>query len=326
VGKEFSVFEGDVKVPEHTGAPRLVGPVIGYGLQDYPAHLHVPFKVVDKQLLIDPDSTIASSENVAFFFSVMDVSKSLWEDGKVELRVSGLRPNEPSQKALTLSLKDYPYHEIMGIHHSFPARELSPDYYEMTLTVKDGDGSLLDESASNFIISPSEGISHPVTMTRSFPLSNYFLFVYSLANQYDRAGIPEKAHALYEKAFSLRPDYHAGIVEYVQFLQKNKEFAQSLALIEIIKGVDPFQFDYFLFKGKAYMGMEKYFMAIENFLEGNKIYDSDTRLLNSLGFCFYKTGDRKRALEVLQSSLSLNPEQEDIKALIQAVEKERDTT
>ena len=72
------------------------------------------------------------------------------------------------------------------------------------------------------------------------------------------------------------------------------------------------------------MGMEKYFTAIENFLEGNKIYDSDIRLLNSLGFCFYKTGEKQRALEVLRSSVKLNPEQEDIKALIQEIEKEQD--
>ena len=100
-------------------------------------------------------------------------------------------------------------------------------------------------------------------------------------------------------------------------------FERSLVLIENIKGVDRLQFDYFLFKGKTYLGMEKYFMAIENFLEGNKIYDSDIRLLNSLGFCFYKTGDKQRALEVLRSSVRLNPEQEDVKALIQAIEREK---
>jgi Tfp pilus assembly protein PilF len=65
-------------------------------------------------------------------------------------------------------------------------------------------------------------------------------------------------------------------------------------------------------------------MAIDNFLEGNKIYDSDIRLLNSLGYCFHKTGNQQRALEVLRSSLRLNPEQEEVKALVQEIEKDRD--
>ncbi len=326
VGKEFSVFEGEVVVPEHTGAPRIVGPAVGYGLQNYPAHLHVPFKVVDKQLLIDPKSTISLSEDIAFFFSVMNATKDLWEKGKVEVHLIGLRENDPSRKVLNLDLKDFPFHEILGINHSFAAKELSPDYYELKLVMKDGEGSVLDEQTANFIISPFEGVSHPVTMTKSFPLSNYYLFVYSLANQYDRAGMPEKAGSFYEKAYSLNLDYYPGIIEYAQFLQKNKMFERSLAMIENMKDANESRFEYLLFKGMAYMGMEKYFTAIENFLEGNKIYDSDIRLLNALGYCFYKTGDKQRALEVLRSSMRLNPEQEDVKALIRAIEKDQKET
>ena len=240
------------------------------------------------------------------------------------MNVSGLRENAPSRKTVTLELKDYPFHEIMGIAYSLAAEGLSPDYYELKLMMRDEQGSLLDEKTANFIISPAEGIPHPVTMTKSFPLTNYYLFVYSLANQYERAGVSDKAGSLYEKAFSLKPDYHPGIVQYAQFYQKNKMFQQSLSLIENIKDVERLRFDYFRLKGSAYMGMEKYFEAIENFLEGNKIYNSDIRLLNSLGFCFYKTGDKQRALEVLRSSLKLNPEQEDIKSLIATIEKEQD--
>lgn len=69
------------------------------------------------------------------------------------------------------------------------------------------------------------------------------------------------------------------------------------------------------------MGMARYDDAIDNLLEGNKIYNSDTSLLNSLGFCFYKTEQKERALNVLRASLRLNPNQENIKKLIEEVEK-----
>jgi GWxTD domain-containing protein len=324
VGKEFSVSEREILVPEPIGTPKLIRPVVGYGLQDYPSHLHVPFKVMDKQLLIDPKNTISLSEEIAFFFSVMNVSKDLWEKGKVDVSVKGLREKDPSQKTFGINLRDHPFHRIIGINYAFEARDLSPDYYELQLSMKDGEGATLDEKTANFIVSPAEGVPHPVTMTKSFPLANYYLFVYSLASQYDRSNEPEKAQSYYEKAFSLRPDYYPGVVEYANFLQKIKKFERSLSLIENFKEVEDLKFDYYLLKGKAYMGMEKYFEAIENFLEGNKIYDSDTRLLNSLGFSFYKTGDEQRALEVLRSSLKLNPEQEDVKAMVQAIEKEKD--
>ena len=55
--------------------------------------------------------------------------------------------------------------------------------------------------------------------------------------------------------------------------------------------------------------------SIPRVQEGNKIYNSDTRLLNSRGFCYSKTGQKKEALEVLNASLRLDPDQPDIKAL-----------
>jgi GWxTD domain-containing protein len=324
VGKEFSVFNGKIMVPEHKGVPKLVGPVVGYGLQNYPAHLHVPFKVVDKQLLVDSKSTISLSEDIAFFFSIMNVSKELWETGKIEVNINGLSENSPSQKALTLDMKDYPFHEIIGINYSLAAKEFSPDYYDLKLQMKDGEGSILDENTTNFIISPADGVPHPVTLAKSFPLSNYYLFVYSLANQYDRAGAPKNAESFYEKAFSLNPDYRPGMIEYAHFLLKIRRYQKCLNLIENVKEDENLRFEYFLVKGKAYMGMGKYFTAVENFLEGNKIYDSDIRLLNSLGYCLYKTGDKQGALETLRASLRLSPDQLEIKNFIQEIEKDLD--
>jgi GWxTD domain-containing protein len=322
VGKEFSVSEREISVPDQARFPELVGLVVGYALQDYPQNLHVPFKVMDKQLLIDPKSTISLSEDVAFFFSVMNVSRDLWERGKVEISIKGLREKDPTQQAFTVDLADYPFHPLIGINYHLEAKGLTPDYYELKLTMNDGEGSVLDEKTAHFIVSPVEGVPHPVTVTKSFPLANYYLFVYSLANQYDRSGEPEKARLYYERAFSLKPDYAPGVIEYASFLQRIKMFERSLTLIENIKEVEDSRFEYLLLKGKAYMGMEKYFAAIESLLEGNKIYDSDTRLLNSLGYCYYKTGEKQKALEVLRSSLKLNPGQEDTKALIQTIEKE----
>jgi len=104
-----------------------------------------------------------------------------------------------------------------------------------------------------------------------------------------------------------------------------RKFQQGLDLIENIKNDEDLRFEYFLVKGKAYMGMEKYFAAVENLQEGNKIYNSDIRLLNSLGYCFYETGDKQRALETLRASLRLNPDQKDVQALVQEIEKNFDT-
>ena len=112
--------------------------------------------------------------------------------------------------------------------HSFPAKELSPDYYDVTLSLVDKDGKTIDEKTTNFIVSPLDAISHPIAHAKSFPLSNNFAYFYMLARQYDQVKEYKKAETNYEKAYGMNPDYKRGLAEYAHFLQKIKKFAESL--------------------------------------------------------------------------------------------------
>jgi tetratricopeptide (TPR) repeat protein len=102
---------------------------------------------------------------------------------------------------------------------------------------------------------------------------------------------------------------------------KNNKFDKALELAEYIKQDEQMQFDYHLIKGQAQLGKEMYMQAIESLEEGNKIYNSDTRLLNSLGYCYYKTAQKSKAIEVLNASLRVNPDQEEVKKLLAEIEK-----
>jgi GWxTD domain-containing protein len=321
VGKEFSVFEKNISISEESKAPKIIGPVLGYKIQNYRTPFHLPFKAAENKLFVDPKITYCSKDDVAFFINLTNITENLWNGGKVKVSIEGLRKQNPQQMSFSLELKSYPYYRILDMAHSFPANELSPDYYKMKLALINYKGEILDEKSANFIVSPEETIPHPVILAKGFPLANSFLYFYSLAYQYDKEGEYEKAEASYQKAFSLKPDYRNGLIEYAGFLLKVKKYAQSLELIENVKNEESLKFDYYLIKGRAFAGLGKYSEAIDNLLEGNKIYNSDTRLLNSLGLCYYRTGQKSKSLEALKASLRLNPEQEEIKKLIGEIEK-----
>jgi GWxTD domain-containing protein len=323
VGKEFSVFEKDISVPETSENPQIIGPVIGYKTDEYTGHFHEPFKVMNRKLLVDPQNTISLSEELAIFFNLVNMNRDLWESGQVILSVKMFDDQNPSPKTYVLKTKDYPYNEILAISHTLLAREFSPDYYEIHLILEDGKGNAIDEKKSNFILSPQEEIPHPVTLAKSFPASNNYLYFYAIANQYDKAKEFDKAEACYEKAFKLMPTYNQGIVEYSYFLFKIKKFSRSAELIENIKDDQKLKFQYFLIKGKSLAGMEQYSEAIKYLLEGNRIYNSETSLLNSLGLCYYRIGEKEKALEVLKSSLGLDSSQQNISQLIENIERSR---
>jgi len=304
--------------------PKISDLVLGYELQRYNVPMHVPFKVVEKKLLVDPKNTFSSTDDVVLFFNILNVTENLWKEGEVEVLIKGLNKEKPFKKSFNLKLENYMYNNLLSIIHSIPAKGLVPDYYEIVLNLKDEKGETIDEKGSNFIVSPKEIVPHPTTLVKAFPLSRNFLYFYILAQQYDKVKDYEKAESNFEKAFVLKPDYNKGLVEYANFLYKVKKFNRSLELIENIKEDEDLKFEYYLIRGRAYTGMGKYEEAIDNLLEGNKIYNSDTTLLNALGFCFYKTRQEEKALEVLKASLRLNPGQKEIKRLIEEIEKSLD--
>lgn len=321
VGKEFSVFESDIFMPEESGIPKIGGFILGYRFQNYDISQHIPFKIADKKLLVDPKNTFSSADHIALLFSLTNVTEDLWEGGEIRILIKGLKEKNPSNKYLTLKLKDFPFNRILTINHSIPAIDLVPDYYEMRLSFMDEKGITIDEKNANFIVSPLENISHPIARMKGFLLSNNFLYLYLLADQYEKLNDYEKAEANFKRAYELKPDYKKGLVRYSNFLLKIQKFKRASELIESLKEDERLRFEYYLIKGIALTGEGQYSEAINNLLEGNKIYNSDTKLLNSLGFCYYKIGKKKEALEVLKASLRLNPEQKKIKILIEEIGK-----
>lgn len=321
VGKEFSVYEKDVGIPEDSGLPFLSGPFLGYRVQDYRQDLHIPFKVLDKKLVLDPKNTFASREDVQFVFTASNLPRSLWENGKANVFVRGFKEIDPVQKSFDILLRDHPFRKTLFINGFIPNEDLPPDYYEMTLNLMDEKGAVLDKKTATFVISPFEAVAHPVAHSRAFPLSNNFLYFHMLARQYEKTGEFQKADEFYQKTREQNPAYREAQVDYAGFLIKTGKFEESLEVIENVRDDEKFRFQYYLLKGSALIGKSDYARAIESLLEANKIYDSDTTLLNSLGICYLRTNQRDKALNVLRASLRLNPEQEETRRLIEEAQK-----
>jgi tetratricopeptide (TPR) repeat protein len=162
----------------------------------------------------------------------------------------------------------------------------------------------------------------PVAISKTFPLSAAHLYSYTLADQYEKNGEADKDELLYRKAYDAAPDYKEGIVDYAAFMIRRQKYEAALKLADELAGLPKLAFNHYLIKGQAWQGMGEYAKALEPLLEANTIYDSDTRVLNALGFCLMKTGDKAQALKALSASLRLNPDQPEIKKLVDSLGRE----
>ena len=320
VGKEFTIVERDIEVAGDAGAPKIFGPYLGYRAETYPRDIHLPFKVLDSKIAVDPRNTYAAADSVAFLFNLSRFDEKL-RSGEIRVRVQGLREKNPVQKSYIVRLQSYQPSRMLGLSQSIPAGELEPDYYKLTLTLVDGEGTVLDESSSNFIVTAEKAIGHPVANSKAVPLANQFLYYFMLANQCDKAGADDQAEAYFERGLAMKPDYKNGALWYGQFLVKVRKYDKALEMIERIKDDPQKAFEYWFLRGSAQIGKGLYAEAIESLLAGNRIYNSDTRLLNALGSCYHKTGRKAQAVAVFKASLKLNPSQPEVRKLVAEIEK-----
>lgn len=321
-GKEFTITEKNITIPGPPDGPRITSPLVGYKLQPYPSPVHAPFKILQTQIAVDPGDTLGLQDDIALAANLEGISEDLWKGGEVEISIKGLKPAGAVQKKMTVKLSEFPFRATISFTRAVPARDFAPDYYECALTLKDASGRALDMKSVPFVVSPAEAVAHPVSLVKTFPLANSFLIYYTLGYEYANAGDPRNAEAFFEKAVSLKPDYLEGIAEYGFFLLTARKFDRALELADRLKGSEKLQFDHYLLRGLALAGQGKDEEAVASLLEGNRIYNSDTRLLNGLGACYFRAGRTKEAGDTLRVSLRLNPDQPEVKALLAKVEKE----
>jgi tetratricopeptide (TPR) repeat protein len=320
VGKEFSLLERDVVIDSSESA-RIGVVLMGYKTENLRDDNLTAFKFREQRLFTDPKNTFTATDTVAFFYQVENLSEELWKDGEVRLTVRGLKADSPSQKKLTSPLRLQPFSPILGVVISLLASDLTPDYYDVVLSLTDGD-TVIDEKKANFIVSTATALARPIILTKTLPRGQIYLQYLELAGQAEKAADRTAAEAYFQRAMNLAPADPDVAAYYCGFLMRSKNFVKALEHIEKVKADPTLQFDYFLIKGKALRELGRCDEAIPLLLEGNKIYNSDTRLLNALGYCLYKTGQKGSALDALKASLRLNPDQDDIKKLIEEINKD----
>lgn len=320
VAKEFTVLERAVTVPKSGGPPALNGPFLGYQVKAFPANVLIPFKTGERKLVVDPKMSFGASDELDVLVSVTDLPQDLWQSGAVELSLKGLSTDR-ILRSVTLKLADSPYRPVLSLMPAVSTTGLPPDYYELAARLIGPEKNVLDEKSAQFVLSAEPALAHPIANSRSFSLANEFYIYYQLARQYDKLGAGDQAEACFAKGLARNPGYKEGVSDYARFLIKERKFDQALTVVEGLAGIDKGRFDYHTIRGLAFLGRNDPKAAVADLLEANKIYNSDTSVLNALGTSFLKLGQKDQALAAFQASLKVNTEQASIRKIVADLEK-----
>ncbi|MCK5221736.1 MAG: hypothetical protein KAR14_09155, partial [Candidatus Aminicenantes bacterium] len=79
------------------------------------------------------------------------------------------------------------------------------------------------------------------------------------------------------------------------------------------------KFDYHYIKGASYYGMKDFDNALKELLSANKIYDSDLRVLNLIGFTLFNLKEYDGAMKTFNASIKLDRNQPMINRVLKEI-------
>jgi len=102
---------------------------------------------------------------------------------------------------------------------------------------------------------------------------------------------------------------------------EQKRYQDVLNILETLPESVKDNYDLSMLIGGSYQALGDFTKAIDTFKQTLDMFGVNTNLLNTLGRCYSSAGNTTEALATLDKSLEIDPNQEEIKALVQEIKK-----
>jgi len=322
VSKEFTSFAGSIDIPETTGGgpPVISALVLGYQLDKAAAtdRDFVPFKTAAGQLICQASKTFSQKENLYVFFQVFGLSPELRSLGKINVTVL-----KKDAEFLTRSKAISEYGPGPGVGadflEEFALASFPPDYYKVTVSLVDGSGTEVLSSGENFEVSMTANLPRPLIVSKVMPASRVEEYDYILGLQMLSLGRPKEAFAALEKAYRKNPGELKYALGFCQVLFELSEFQKVKDILTPFAAGEQGLDQVYYFLGKSSFGLGQYAEAAPYFKDYLARFGANLEVLNLLGLTYYKLGNTAEALTAWRKSLEINPNQEDVKKLVDSL-------
>ena len=308
VSKEFSYWDKRIAVPS-SGEFNIGKPILAYKTSQFSLYALKPFTLANVYYYMDAKKAFTPKDKIVYAVEIWSLPKEIWQKEKLELV---LQTEEEEKVLASVKLSTLPYKRDF-VYSGAIAEKLPSDEYVLFARIGEKKSPPAD-----FMVSPISALPRPSVVTKNLPLERKYIVYYALALQYQNAGEYRKSIPYLEKALEGKPDFKEAAVYLAKAYLVEKRPKDALRILSGFeeKGEPEILF----YKGKAYELQGDCQTAISYYRRSLLIYDSDVRVLNSLGACYLKLGKKGEARKVLEASLKINPDQPSVKELLKKAE------
>ena len=318
VSKEFTSMEKDISVPGPSSLQfsHLVLANKTIENSEYKGK-NKPFLIGDVQLVPSPRNDFSSSDKLYLFFQIIELTKDLKENGRLEYSI--IKEKE-TISSLTKNIRDYP--DKMNFREEFSLANLSSGYYKIKVSLFDQNSQELLYEQSNFFISYLPSLPRPWVLSIPLPSSENPVYDNILGIQFFNKKDMNKAKLLLGEAYRKNPSSKEFALDFCRALFLGKEYQKVKDIARpFLQSQDKYEF--LSLVGESCQALGELAEAIAHYKEYLAHYGANINILNAIGKCYYQLGDFEEALTAWEKSLEISPKQESIKKMVDAIKEKK---
>jgi GWxTD domain-containing protein len=318
LSKEFTGAEKKVVIPADPQALQISPLLLAYGNEKKPGGTgeKIPFKAGDDQILCQSKKTFGTKDTLVLFFQVLGLKDELRSAGSLKYDFF-----KDDKEFSSRTRKVSSYQTGPGFLEVENLKDFPPGYYQIRVSLLDGDGKELLSQKENFEISFLPEIPRPFVVSKvmaSFKKENY---LFETGLQYFNKGDLAEAGTRLSGAYSMAPRRLEFAAAYAQVLFRLNDFKRAREILLPLAGGEDLPAEVLALLGQACHALGQYQEAITHYAAYLSRYGMNINILNYLGACYYQLGNREEALKAWTKSLELSANQEKIKALVESLKK-----
>jgi len=316
VSKEFTSFETTLNIPEKGWqiSPICLANRLTHSSQY--RGLNKAFLLDDMQFVLSPRNDFIAGDNLFVFFQVWDLPESQKLSSVFNYEIS--KENGEIVKSFSKKISEYQNQKVF--YEEVPLESWPPANYQIKVSLMDGQGNVVSSQKANFFISHLGNISRSWVMTQTVEGDSSAYVQHALGLQYWNTEAYNKAEELLESAFRKEQGNALYALDYCRLLLKTKKWSEVLEIARPF--IDKQQNNDFLEPAaEALEELGKYEEAVDYYKKYLSHFGTSIKILNSIGECYFKLGNRDEALYAWERSLQIEPNQEKIKEKVKSLKE-----
>lgn len=316
--KEFTSLEKNIEIP--SGDSFQIHPfILAYEVKKNSVYRGrtKSFLVGDIQLVPTPRNDFALKDSLNLFFQIHGLREDLKEMGFIECALY-----KEEEKVYSSIKKISNYQNIPNFLEVIGLSQFSPASYKVEISLLDENKNKLLAEKDFFYISYSESVPRPWILSQVYSSPTDAVYSNTLGNQLFKAKDLAQATQLLKKAYQAAPESQKYAYDYARILFQANEHEKIKEILIPFVNKDTYDYEFLALLGKACQSLEEYEEAIPYYTQYLNHVGANLPVLNSIGECHYRQGNVAEALVAWDKSLEINPDQEDIKKIVNSLRRE----